>query len=29
METGAELISFDKHFEHIDGLVWTRPGDSE
>jgi tRNA(fMet)-specific endonuclease VapC len=29
METGAELVSFDKHFEHIDGLVWTRPGDSE
>ncbi len=24
METGAELISFDRHFEAIDGLVWTR-----
>ncbi len=23
METGAELLSFDRHFEHIDGLVWT------
>ncbi|HEX6201091.1 MAG TPA: hypothetical protein VF150_12565 [Thermoanaerobaculia bacterium] len=25
-ETGAELISFDPHFEHVDGLIWTRPG---
>jgi tRNA(fMet)-specific endonuclease VapC len=24
MESGAELLSFDRHFEHIDGLVWTR-----
>ncbi|HEX4952314.1 MAG TPA: type II toxin-antitoxin system VapC family toxin [Thermoanaerobaculia bacterium] len=24
METGAELLSFDRHFEAIDGLVWTR-----
>jgi tRNA(fMet)-specific endonuclease VapC len=23
-ETGAELISFDKHFEVVEGLVWTR-----
>jgi predicted nucleic acid-binding protein len=23
-ETGAELLSFDRHFERIDGLVWTR-----
>ena len=23
METGAELLSFDEHFEHIDGLAWT------
>ena len=22
METGAELISFDEHFEHVDGLAW-------
>jgi tRNA(fMet)-specific endonuclease VapC len=22
METGADLISFDDHFEHIDGLAW-------
>lgn len=25
LETGAELISFDPHFEHVDGLVWTSP----
>jgi len=25
MESGAELISYDGHFEFIDGLVWTRP----
>ena len=24
METGAELLSADRHFEHIDGLAWTR-----
>jgi tRNA(fMet)-specific endonuclease VapC len=24
MESGAELLSFDRHLEHIDGLVWTR-----
>ena len=22
-ETGADLLSFDNHFEHIDGLAWT------
>lgn len=25
METGADLISFDCHFERIDGLIWTCP----
>ncbi len=25
LETGADLISFDSHFEHVDGLVWVRP----
>lgn len=25
METGAELLSFDKHFAEIDGLAWIRP----
>jgi len=28
MESGAELLSFDCHFENIDGLVWTRPWQS-
>ena len=23
-ESGAELITFDSHFEAVDGLVWTR-----
>ena len=23
METGADLLSGDSHFEHIDGIVWT------
>jgi len=22
METGAELVSFDRHFENVDGLAW-------
>ncbi len=22
METGAELVSFDQHFENVDGLAW-------
>ena len=25
METGADLVSFDKHFAEIDGLAWIRP----
>ena len=24
-ESGAELLSFDHHFEQIDGLAWTDP----
>ena len=24
METGAELVSADRHFEHVDGIVWLR-----
>lgn len=24
-ETGAELISFDPHFEQVDGLIWASP----
>lgn len=25
METGADLISFDRHFEQVDGLAWIDP----
>lgn len=25
MESGADLLSFDGHFEHIDGIAWVRP----
>jgi predicted nucleic acid-binding protein len=25
METGAELVSFDAHFEHVAGIAWIRP----
>ncbi len=24
METGADLLSFDRHFEAVDGLAWIR-----
>ena len=24
METGTDLVSGDRHFEHIDGLVWVQ-----
>ena len=24
METGADLLSADQHFEHVDGIVWTQ-----
>lgn len=27
METGADLVSFDRHFEVVDGLVLVRPGE--
>lgn len=26
METGTDLISFDPHFEHVEGLAWVHPG---
>lgn len=29
METGADLISFDRHFGHIEGIAWVKPGDEE
>lgn len=25
LETGADLVSFDSHFEHVDGLAWVHP----
>jgi tRNA(fMet)-specific endonuclease VapC len=25
LETGAELLSFDDHFQWVEGLVWTIP----
>lgn len=24
METGADLVSADQHFEHVDGIAWVR-----
>jgi predicted nucleic acid-binding protein len=27
LETGADLISFDPHFEHVEGLAWVKPED--
>lgn len=24
METGADLVSADRHFEHVDGIAWLR-----
>jgi tRNA(fMet)-specific endonuclease VapC len=27
MQTGADLVSFDRHFEAVDGLVLVRPGE--
>jgi tRNA(fMet)-specific endonuclease VapC len=28
MESGAELVSFDQHFEDVDGLAWVKPSNS-
>ena len=22
METGADLVSYDRHFDHVEGLAW-------
>lgn len=27
LETGADLVSFDPHFEHVEGLAWVKPAD--
>ena len=29
METGADLVSADRHFEAVDGIAWVRLGDHE
>ena len=29
METGADLVSYDRHFEAVDGLAWVRVPASE
>lgn len=26
LETGADLVSFDDHFEHVEGVAWLKPG---
>lgn len=26
METGADLVSFDPHFGHVEGVAWVDPG---
>lgn len=28
MESGADLLSFDQHFEHVKGLAWIHPDQS-
>ena len=28
METGADLVSADRHFEHVDGIAWVRLSES-
>ena len=25
MQTGADLLSADRHFEHVEGIAWVRP----
>lgn len=25
LETGADLVSFDPHFQHVEGLAWVTP----
>ena len=29
MENGADLISFDTHYGHVNGLAWVRPDADE
>jgi tRNA(fMet)-specific endonuclease VapC len=28
MEAGADLLSFDEHYRHIDGIAWVRPDEA-
>lgn len=28
METGADLLSFDEHYGHVDGIAWVRPDET-
>ncbi len=28
METGADLLSFDEHYGHVDGIAWVRPDEA-
>ena len=28
METGADLMSFDEHYGHVDGIAWVRPDEA-
>jgi tRNA(fMet)-specific endonuclease VapC len=27
MEAGADLLSFDEHYRHVDGIAWVKPED--
>ena len=29
METGADLVSFDRHFDHVEGLAWIHVSGDE
>ena len=29
METGADLVSFDRHFDHVEGLAWIHMSGDE
>lgn len=28
MEIGADLLSFDEHYGHVDGIAWVRPDEA-
>lgn len=29
LESGADLLSFDRHFDAVEGLAWTHPGSGD